>query len=96
VRSGSGAPQRETIQVEVRGDAPGQEVPIRLIWRGVPFRVTAVEATWCADGKWWLDSSRKGVHRRYYRVSVLSPNCTPLCVEVYRSRNSWVMWRLLD
>ena len=81
----------ETIHVETC-DA----LPVRLFWRGIPYRVLSVDGVWCAEGRWWLDPMRDGCHRRYYRLSVASPARVVLCVEVFQQRGLWKIWRLAD
>lgn len=81
----------EVIQVTTQGDAPTS-----LIWKGKRYGVVAVEASWCVDGRWWLDASRQGRHRRYYLVTVISPTRQQLCIEIYRFRAVWKLSRIAD
>ncbi|BCM94538.1 hypothetical protein IAD21_06445 (plasmid) [Abditibacteriota bacterium] len=96
------SPQRasytgEAIRVQSRGG-----IPARLEWRGRSVSVRKVEATWCVQGRWWLDEQRSGTRRRYFRLQVSFPCGRALCVEVFCSKkrdaptSEWRVWRVAD
>jgi hypothetical protein len=86
-------PQHEAIYVE---ECDG--VPVRMVWRGRPLRVTRVVAFWCIEGRWWLEPWRAapGVRRRYFRLELQTSDGTLFCAEVYRQGRAWHLWRVLD
>jgi hypothetical protein len=85
------APQGEPIYVGVQDG-----LPYRVMWGGRLFRVQSVEAIWCVEGRWWLDSARSGARRRYFRLGLRAPDGTHHCVEVYRQSALWKLWRTVD
>lgn len=91
MKSASRDPLGQIIHVELREGSPH-----RLVWGGRPFRVQSVEAMWCVEGRWWLDSARFGARRRYFRLLVAAPGKQARCVEVYRQGAVWKLWRIAD
>ncbi len=91
MRSAPRAPQGEPIHVEVRDG-----VPHRLVWGGRPFQVLGIDAIWCVESRWWLDSARNGARRRYFRLGLRASDGTHRCVEVYRQGALWKLWRIAD
>ncbi|HEX8465154.1 MAG TPA: DUF6504 family protein [Abditibacterium sp.] len=79
------------IHVEARSG-----LPHRIVWGGKPFRVLSIEAIWCVEGKWWLDSGRSSARRHYFRLCILAPGGVEKCVEVYRQGPVWKLWRIAD
>lgn len=81
----------ERVIVDTRGD-----LPIRLVWRGTPYRIESIERSWCAQTQWWLEPRRMGQCRAYFRVSLSSPSKQSLCVEIYRQRAIWLLCQVAD
>ena len=87
----------EILQVRASGG-----VPVYLQWRGHLLCVATVEATWCVECQWWMDPTRLGTRRRYFRVHVCLPGGRMLCIEIFRSQNAdarsgeWRLWRIAD
>lgn len=88
----------EMQQQELEQDTPR---PQRFVWRGVPYRVRAIWATWHLRDRWWAGSGAYGEvgmppasDRRYYRVQ-----CTNgLLCDLYHDvvSDTWVLDRVLD
>lgn len=81
----------DRLLVELEDGLPG-----RVVWRGRPYRVRQVEARWQVNGRWWLDKTRRGICRRYFRLTVQSPGGTPVCMEVYAEGRHWMLCSLAD
>jgi hypothetical protein len=82
--------------VHVETDAEG--VPLRLIWRGRPFRVIGVDDRWRYAGKWWLDG--KGWRRAYFVVTVCGAGRgvgdEGITLELFRQSANWMLSRECD
>ena len=91
MRNAIADPLGAPIHVEAR-----QGLPHRIVWNGRPFRVQSIEAIWCIEGKWWLDSTRSSARRRYFRLSICAPGGAARCVEIYCQGAVWKLWRIAD
>ena len=80
----------EPVHVEV----DGQGVPLRLVWRGRPYRVLAIEDSWRYAGRWWVDG--RGWRRAYFRVTARNSRGHTLTLEVFRQSANWVLSRECD
>ena len=89
-RRGSETPG-QAIRVQTRGG-----LPARVEWHGRTFHVESVEAIWCIEGRWWLDSDRQGARRRCFRVMLRNINGAPLCVDILRQGEHWKIWSIAD
>jgi hypothetical protein len=80
----------EAVHVE----AHSRGIPLRLVWRGRPYRVVEVHDRWRYAGKWWLDG--KGWRRAYFVVTVCHASGAPLTLELFRQSANWVLSRASD
>lgn len=72
------------VDVECRNN-----IPARVHWDGVEYRVRSLIECWVVETRWWTDDDRE--RRVYYRL-----HTDRAVLEIFRTDDTWVLARISD